>query len=126
MRGNAHSLIKLFDSGKFVLRRFLSNSKLLIDSLPDELLATSAKEIELHGLPTKSTLGLMWDAENDNFTVKVDIKDKPSTRRGLCSQLHSIFSPLGMLQPFVLPMKCLLQQLQTLNYDWDTKVSPEL
>ena len=126
LKSHTHDLIKLYKSGKFVLRKILSNSKPLIASLPDELLASNSKDIALHGLPTKSTLGLKWDAQCDNFGVKVDLKDKPKNWRGLLSQLHSIFTPLGMLQPFTLPMKCLFQELQVLDYDWDTELSASL
>ena len=122
----AQSLITLFKSGKFCLRKFMSNSKLLLSKLPAELLATSMKEIALHGLPIKAVLGVSWDPEKDNFVVRINIKGKPRTRRGLLSQIGEMFSPLGMLGPFILPMKVLLQDLQVLKYSWDDEVPQKI
>ena len=118
----ALQLITLFKSGGFTLRKFMSNSKLLLSKLPLELLATSMKEIALHGLPVKAVLGIAWDAENDNFVVRINSKSKPHTRRGLLSQIGEMFDPLGMLGPFILPMKILLQELQVLSFNWDDEV----
>jgi len=51
-----------------------------MSKLPPESLATSLKEIELHGMPVKTVLGVEWDPEKDVFVVKVNVKTKPCNR----------------------------------------------
>ena len=62
-------------------------------------------------LPTEAALGVLWDVENDMFIFRVNLKEKPGTRRGMLSILSSIFDPLGLVSPFVLKGRKILQQL---------------
>ena len=46
----------------------------------------------------------------------------PCTRRGLLSLIMSIFDPLGIISPFLLPLKLLLQRLTKSGLGWDAKI----
>ena len=52
-----------------------------------------------------------WDDESDNFIVKVKVDVKSPTRRGVLSTGSQLYDPFGFLQPFILPVKILLQQM---------------
>ena len=44
------------------------------------------------------------------------------TRRGLLSSVMSVFDPLGILAPFLLPLKQSLQRLAGMNLGWDVEI----
>ena len=72
--------------------------------------------------PTERALGVSWFVETDPFGFKVNIKEKPCTRRGILSVVSSVYDPLGMAAPFVLPAKLLLQDLCRRGLGWDDEI----
>ena len=73
-------------------------------------------------LPVERALGAKWCAETDTCGFKVDIKFKPPTRRGILSLVISVYDPLGLAAPFMLPAKRLLQDLCRVKLDWDDPI----
>ncbi|GFX93987.1 DUF1758 domain-containing protein [Trichonephila clavipes] len=80
--------------------------------------------------PTK-VLGLAWDPEKD--LIYFDPKDllkfmsrKEESKRFILSVVGRIFDPFGILGPFVIKLKCILQDLWTLGVDWDSELAPKL
>ncbi|ROT77729.1 hypothetical protein C7M84_003591 [Penaeus vannamei] len=63
-----------------------------------------------------------WSMENDYFTYKINPNDKPLTRRGVLSVVASIYDPLGMVAPFTLPAKLLLQDMCRQQLGWDEEM----
>ena len=51
-------------------------------------------------LPVERALGVHWNVEHDEFVFKIQVKDKPLTRRGLLSIVSSIYDPLSFTAPF--------------------------
>jgi hypothetical protein len=47
------------------------------------------------------------------------LKDKPLTRRGVLSTISSIYDPIGMAAPILLPGKKIFQELCRDKVDWD-------
>ena len=64
-------------------------------------------------------LGVRWNMKTDEFEYAVNAKEKPATRRVILYVTSSIYDPLGYLSPFVLPAKCLLQDLCRNGKGWD-------
>ena len=65
----------------------------------------SAKELAL-GL---GATFVHWNVETDHFGLQTDmVKEKPLTRRGILSVMSTVFDPLGIVAPFMLPVKVLL------------------
>ena len=56
---------------------------------------------------------------------KVNLKEKPLTRREVLSTLSSIYDPLGFDAPFLLQGKQILQKLCHLNLKWDEHIPDE-
>lgn len=50
-------------------------------------------------LPTKRSLGFMWDLQKDALTFFIFPPEKPFTRRGVLSVINSIYDPLGFATP---------------------------
>ncbi|GFX94751.1 DUF1758 domain-containing protein [Trichonephila clavipes] len=109
------------------LRTTLSACKYSQEGVKMESSETSAIDLR----PPTKVLGLAWDPEND--LIYFDPKDllKFMSRRGeskrfILSVVGRIFDPIGILGPFVIKLKCLLQELWTLGVEWDSELPPKL
>ncbi|GFV77745.1 DUF1758 domain-containing protein [Trichonephila clavipes] len=115
-----------------LLRKWRSNSKQLNLLWQQEGVKTESSETSAIDLrPPTKVLGLAWDPEND--LIYFDPKDllKFMSRRGeskrfILSVVGRIFDPIGILGPFVIKLKCLLQELWTLGVEWDSELPPKL
>ncbi|GFQ67375.1 integrase catalytic domain-containing protein [Trichonephila clavata] len=90
----------------------------------------SLKRATDHRPPIK-VLGLAWDSEKD--LIYSDPKDllkfmsrKTESKGFIPSVVGRTFDPIGILGPFVIKLKCLLQDLWTLGVDWDSELPPKL
>jgi len=101
----------LLASGGFQLTKFSSNSRKVLWTFCHDELAPGLKDLDLGDLPVSKALGVYWNAESDDFVVHVSLREKPITRRGVLSQASQLFDPIGMIQPFILPIKGLLQRV---------------
>ena len=96
--------------GGFKLTKFISNSREVLTTIPQERHHQKIKDQDLSigDLPVERALGVHWNIENDHLGFKVNLKDKPLTRRGLLSNQLSIRSAwdssiicFGRLEKFV-------------------------
>ena len=62
-------------------------------------------------------LGVIWDISSDSFIFKIKLKSSPMTKRGLLATISSTYDPIGIMSPFLLLGRCLLQKLS--KYGWD-------
>ena len=94
--------------GNFELRKWVSNS----DDF--KLMEKSAKR-------QTSVLGLMWDSERDLLQVKKPVPDemKLLTKRLVLARVTQLFSPLGLIAPFIVKGKIQLARLHLLGPEWD-------
>ena len=77
-------------------------------------------------LPIERILGLQWNTETDCFRFFVCSRQPPeSTKRGVLSRLSTVFDSLGVLAPYVLPAKCLIQTSWRKNKGWDELLDEE-
>ena len=125
---HAKDLSLLMRNGGFKLTKWVSNDKDVMLSVPEELRAKEMKNLDFEKdyLPVERALGIEWSVETDRFQFKVNITEKPPTRRGILSLASSIYDPLGMVAPFVLPAKILLQDLCRLGLHWDDTIPDDL
>ena len=119
---------QLCSKGKFNLHKFASNKREVLDALPVETRAKDIQQIDLSrdALPLERTLGILWCAQGDCFKFKVELPDKPVTRRGILSSVSSIYDPLGFLAPFILTGKRILQDICIQGTDWDEPLSQDI
>ena len=124
----AREISLLLCCGGFETAKFSSNDSGVLRDLPKECLTAALQEvvIESDALPSHKVLGLAWDPNRDSFCVKVRLPDSIKwTRRLLLSTLMSVYDPLGMAAPFLLPAKVMMQQLTQQTADWDADISEE-
>ena len=112
----------------FNLTKFVSSNKEGIDKIPIEIRTKPIQNIDLTRdmLPIEYALGVQWCIESDSFKYNIRLSDKPYTRRGLLSTISSIFDPLGIVSPFLLTGKALLQELCRDGKDWDEPIPADI
>ncbi len=115
-------------SANLRLHKFASNSKTVLESIPKEDRAKDLKDFDLRhdALPIQRSLGTYWCIESDTFRFRLQLKDKPCTRRGMLSTVCSVYDPLGIVAPVILVGKQILQDLCRDNHGWDEPVPSEI
>lgn len=121
-------LTALCQRGGFTLTKWVSNNRIVLQTLPEEHRAKDLKELNLDmdKLPLERALGLRWCAETDSFNFKMEIHQAACTRRGMLSVSSSVYDPLGFLAPVLLPAKIMLQELCRRNFGWDDTVPSDI
>ncbi|XP_050951513.1 uncharacterized protein LOC127154148 [Labeo rohita] len=114
----------LCSEGGFCLTKWVSNSRKVLLSIPEDQRASGIKDLDLDqdSLPIERALGMQWCTENDTFTYNIQVQEKPLSRRGILSVVNSIYDPLGFLVPLILPVKLLLRDMCKQGYGWDEEI----
>ena len=67
---------------------------------------------------------IYWGIDKDTFKFKINLTEKPMTRKGMLSVISSIYNPLEFVEPYTLKGKKILQQLCHDEVGWD-ETAPE-
>ena len=111
------------------LHKFTSNSKQVLDTIPNSEKAEAVKDLDLQSsnsiLPIERALGLKWCTESDTFKFSAvqSRNEQKVTKRSILSTTASLFDPLGFLSPFTLLGKQILQSICKTNANWDDPVN---
>ena len=110
-------------------RKITSNSKAVMESVPE---SERGKSRNITGLAignqfVAKTLGAIWLADDDVFTFHMENPEiKDWTKRRLCSTHAQLFDPLGLIAPFTITARILLQQCWREGVNWDEDVPTEV
>ena len=112
---------QLLERGGFNLTKWISNSRRVLASVPEEDRAREVKGLDLtvEALPVERALGVCWNVDEDTFELRINMPDKPLTRRGLLSVVSSMYDPVGFVSPFTLTAKKIIQDLTRKKVAWD-------
>ena len=112
---------QLLERGGFNLTKWISNSRRVLASVPEEDRAREVKGLDLtvEALPVERALGVCWNVDEDTFELRINMPDKPLTRRGLLSVVSSMYDPVGFISPFTLTAKKIIQDLTRKKVAWD-------
>ena len=86
--------------------------------VPQEDLARNV-DLRCSELPAQKVLGVYWDPATDRMMVKVGVKQRSCTRQGLMSMIAQTYDPMGLIQPFLLRARQLLQEACRRSLQWD-------
>lgn len=116
-------LQSIMKKGGFRLTKWISNSRAVLSTISESERAQSVVNLAPGDiLPSNRALGVTWNIEDDTFSFKVKIADKPLTRRGMVSVVSSIFDPLGFVSPVTLRAKAIVQKLCKEKIGWDEEI----
>lgn len=116
----------LLDAG-FVLRRWKSNSRKILDTLnKDECEDEHAMVFSEDG--QTSILGLKWlfGVDKYTFVVKTPLLEGPATKRKIVSCVAQLYDPNGYISPVIVIAKIIIQKLWQSKVDWDEFVGTEM
>ena len=121
---NSQSMCK---EGGLKLHKFLSNSKTVMSTIPAQARAgdSSLTSIMLASCGPEKVLGVNWCVESDTIGFRIELCDKPPTRRGILPLVSSIYRPLGLVSLVLLLGKQILHVICKLNVGWDDSLPEE-
>ena len=121
-------LTELLRSGGFKLTKWSSSRKDVLASVQPEKRAKNAQHLDLarDNLPGEGVHGVYWNPANDSLGFRLLVKQAPPTRRGMLSTMSSVYDPLGLVTPFTLLAKLILQNLTKMRLSWDDPVPEDL
>ena len=117
-------LTSLLQTAGLTLRKWASNHSTFMGTIPKELQETQ-QTFSLENDDGVTTLGFLWNPQNDQLQVKSNFiqgqqtASTVSTKRKVLATTASIFDPLGLLSPAVIAYKIFLQKLWQDKLQWD-------
>ncbi|XP_033119843.1 uncharacterized protein LOC117119135 [Anneissia japonica] len=111
------------------LHKIASNSPKVMQAFPTNDHAGDLKDLDLNidTPPIQRSLGVYWDLKADVFTFRIAEDRKPFTKRGVLSEINSLYDPIGFVAPVVIQGKIILRQMTSEeNLDWDDPLPEHL
>lgn len=122
-------IIAALDSAKFNIRKWQSNSPLILNELFSGVKVDMNTILDLSDNTNTSskTLGLYWLCQPDSLSFSINIEHKKKvTKRHILSVISQIFDPLGLVGPCVVEAKIIMQRLWVNKSSWDEDVTSEV
>ena len=125
--------IKLYEELKCIwknagmdAKKWLSNNAEVMKHIPQEDRTMLIDLSENSNLPTTKTLGILWDANTDEFLFKVSAPESVTdSKRKFLKMISTVFDPLGFLSAFTVRAKIIMQSLWIKQLDWDETVDEQ-
>ena len=114
---------ELCAQGGFHLTKWIANSRYVMESVPTQERSEGVKNLDFDTLPVDRALGVTWNVNDDTLGFMIKTKTCIPTRRNVLSVIGSVYDPLGIASPFILPARILLQELCRKQLTWDEKLS---
>lgn len=124
-RDIVYKVSNILASAGFKLRKWISNESAILRDIPEEDQNPNYVNF-IEGGQTK-TLGLTWQAHHDTLAyLRRDLPQVKVTKRTILSEMTQIFDPLGLLSPYIIIAKILLQKLWLHKLTWDESLPHDL
>ena len=124
----ARSFVKCLGTGSFVLTKWVSNNRTVLETVSETNSNISVQiDLDLDHPPPLRVLGIRLDFALDCFLFLAPKIPLCTTKRQMLSAVCSLFDPLGVLLPYTLRAKLLLQRLWRVEgLDWDMIIPPDV
>lgn len=125
-------VINIMSSAKFNVRKWKSNSQLILHELSDSIGENTKNVLDIsqHTKNVSSkTLGLNWVCDSDILTFSINLEQQLQlnvTKRHILSVISQIFDPLGLVGPCIIEAKIIMQRLWTDKSGWDDVVPNDI
>ncbi|GFU12156.1 integrase catalytic domain-containing protein [Nephila pilipes] len=114
------------------MRKWIGNDTTLMSQWVAESFDTYPVDTSVSlGSNKTKVLGLAWQTLEDCLTLDTKglleiISSNKNTKRFLLQAIEKIFDPIGLLSPFTIRMKCLIQKLWKNKITWDEDLPPKI
>ncbi|XP_041472654.1 uncharacterized protein LOC121421920 [Lytechinus variegatus] len=110
------------------LHKIMSNKKEVLQKFTTDDMSKGLADLNLDidPLPLERALGVVWCVESDSLQFRIELNDRPLTRRGVLSTVCSIYDPNGFASPVTLRGKQILQSLCRSKIDWDSPIPEDI
>ncbi|XP_055522992.1 uncharacterized protein LOC129717172 [Wyeomyia smithii] len=118
-------------NGGFVLRGWRSNNRHVLAELGEVGTAACKSLVSAYSELIERVLGLLWTPHTDELSFSTQMSTEVQmllssgcrpTKRQVLRCVMTLFDPLGLLAPFVINGKVLIQNLWRTGAEWDQKV----
>ena len=116
-------MTELLRRGGFRLHKWLTNDPDVLATIPEQERSPRFLELSENKLPTDRPLGVVWDAQEDMLQSTKLMGDPGATKTKILSQTFSVWDPRGLLLPFSIRSKIILQNLNRIKYGWDDELN---
>ncbi|XP_052567268.1 uncharacterized protein LOC120425751 [Culex pipiens pallens] len=121
-------------NGGFEIRNWVANLPEVLRRLGEEKPASHVHFSRDKQTSNERVLGIIWDPDMDEFAFSVQhrpelmaylYEDKRPTKQIALSWVMGFFDPLGLLSPFTIHGKILIQRLWRQGCDWKDEIDDE-
>ena len=119
----------ILNEAGFTLRKFRSSHDQVVREIPQDLVEPIPQKelVDCYVSKHPKALGVKWNSESDRMAVDVCTQERfEVTKRGLLGDISRTFDVLGWINPVILPMKLLMQELWDPNLGWDAPLPEPL
>ena len=122
------NVIGMYQKGGFKLMKFISTSREVLTTSPEERHHEKIKDQDLNigDLPVEGLLGVHWNIENDYLGFDINIKDKPRTKKGMPLLITSVYDPFGIAARVALEQRKIWLRLCKLKFGKNEKIPDNL
>lgn len=113
------------------LRKWVSNDNSLIKKWEDEKFDIHPIRANDVNVQVLKVLGMSWDTHEDNLSIEIaclieSLRRKKNTKRYILQTAGKIYDPLGLITPFTVRLKFILQKLWLQKLPWDAELPSDL
>ena len=123
--------IKLrFLDASFNVRKWKTNS-LELQNYIDKMERSISPSSDTQNSDKTKVLGIAWDTINDYLVYSFEdlvesFKSVLPTKRSILGVIAKFYDPVGLIQPVIIKLKLLFQEVCLTNVDWDSKITGQL
>ena len=128
------ALTDILAEGSFHIRKWVSNSSSVLDTIPEKEKAPLTNVVNRNGVQNKISdttkqLGYRYDPLKDLFlfdSYDELIKKNDNTMRSVASLLASIYDPIGFICPYILLSRFILKGMFQKKLSWNDSIPKDL
>lgn len=115
-----------------MLRKWISNDYALMENWKLEGFDTNPPDTSSSSKTNLTkVLGIKWNSQEDYLTLEVQgllelIREDKNSKRFILMAVGKLFDPLGLITPYTIKIKCLIQELWKRKIAWDESLPPEI
>ena len=120
--------IEIFEDARFTLHKWHSNVPQLEGNIEsnDSETTFAKQQLQPPEGSRASLLGLEWDKDKDELSVKFPTEETELTKKGVLRKLAKVYDPLGLVSPVTLEAKLIFRDVCDEKQPWDAKLKEPL